>query len=458
MLPRISQRIAVRIGRGSGQVESRIARNDAVSTRISDRRCIAGRKSIGAAAGIAGGDDLFEAAHVKIRIRIGLDIFSAANAGIGHDGRPTAGFERIGGAAVATAAGTGRTVERVAAAHLVTNFMGHIVDVEGVAAGHRAPRATLGLVGRAYRSEPGEAAAAALGEYVPDVVVGRADISVQNSLVLRQDGAVDGCAGGKRIGGGVSEHPGVGEQETHRRIDFVNRIDAIDRGGRCVDRIGRAAKVGGVLAGEGDGHAVGVEKISRDGHGLGHIHFVTLAGAVDPAVEGVLRHRKIMLPGADIVVFFTQLPGVDPQDALRRASVGAEAQVAGVQMQHCRGVIDALGHIGAEVGNQGLYLFADDFCFDNSKTLESAVRHGQGDFQPIAGLGGLLGRCTAQGGSQSTVVQLGQTVGQGQGWAVGPGQTLGCSGVAQIGPHGVWRNTGHGFAGVSGGRWCRQGG
>ena len=74
------------------------------------------------------------AAHVEIIVGIVADVVGIANAGIGHYGASAAGLVGVLARPVA-AAGTQAGVKGVAAVELVSNFMGHIIDVEGVANG-----------------------------------------------------------------------------------------------------------------------------------------------------------------------------------------------------------------------------------------------------------------------------------------------------------------------------------
>lgn len=123
---------------------------------------------------------------MKNRIRVGLQVLTAANTGIGHDGAAAAWFEGCWWPAISPTAGTRSAIESVIGAKLVTDFVRHVVDIKGICNRVTGTRFSLGLErGKSNYTQISQPAAFSAKD-MANVVVVVANHGIQIRLVIAQ--------------------------------------------------------------------------------------------------------------------------------------------------------------------------------------------------------------------------------------------------------------------------------
>ncbi len=239
-------------------------------------------------------------------------------------------------------------------AELVPDLVADVVDVERVARGAWEARDAAGLVVCAAHHAQARDAAAAGGEDVPDVVVGRADDAVDVGLVLAQHGTA--VVVGVGVGGGVGvdqDRVVVDEGETDGELALIDGVHAVDRGDDGGLPLGHGAAVeGGVLAGGGAGESVGAQRGAADAPGVGVLDGLALAlGGAEETIEGL---GGVVAPVVTGVVGRVALcVRINPVIAVGRKDHGVKALGRHVEANDRGGIVHALTHIGPDLGELG---------------------------------------------------------------------------------------------------------
>ena len=233
LLPAIGQRIAVCVGGAAGQAKGRAFGDGIAGSRVGHGSMIAGSargRTAGAGSRRGVGHNLVEADGVEVGVAVRLQILRPADAGVAHNGGPTARFVGRGVAAIATAR-AGGGVERMVRPRLMAHFVSHIVNIKRIADRVRlAGHALRFLAGGADHAQAGDAAAAG-AKHMADVVVGAADHHIEVALVFAEHycPVVIGVGVGERVS--VDDAGLIGDQhEADRQFALVHAVYPVHRG------------------------------------------------------------------------------------------------------------------------------------------------------------------------------------------------------------------------------------
>ena len=312
------------------------------------------------------------------------------------------------------------------------HFVGHVVDVKGIAHGAGRARYAFGFEGVvAHHAQAGNAAAAG-AHHVADVVVVRADELVDVGLIFSQHGtAIKVVVGRGRLGAGTAQEKEAvvvaHQHQAHGQLALVHADHAVYGGYLAGQHAGGGVALGErILGGIGKGQAVGAQRqlfLSGSGgrHFGGHRAargrglLVGQRGLEAAAEIGAPRGRAVHVAAikAQAMAGIGRGGWVDVKAvAVVGEHLGVEALGREVEAHSGGGIVEAHAGVGFNLRKFSRQLRLHHRGFAQGETGGTAIGQRQGQHQRGSGLA--FERSRGQGGAQAGYVQ-GQGLGVAQG-------------------------------------------